>query len=147
MHDPTPQVPKVILLIFRSIICICAIFFFLMGIVMTVFPELVTKNAGVQHPLILGMLRGTGGMIIGTTLFYVLVAIKPFERKWAAIIIAFGNILAILLDLVSVHLGEYQFSHAMIDIPIEMLSLLTIVLFYSIFRIKYSDSHSQQNAT
>jgi hypothetical protein len=136
MRDLNPQVPKIFLLLFRSIFCICTIFFFLMGIMMMVFPELVTKNAGVQHPLILGMLRGTGGMIIGSTLFYILIAIKPFERKWAAVIIAFGNILAILLDLISVHLGEYQLSHAMIDIPIEMLSLLTIVLFYSIFRIK-----------
>jgi hypothetical protein len=147
MRDPNPQVPKVFLLLFRSIFSICAIFFSLMGILMMVFPELVTKNAGVQHPLILGMLRGTGGMIIGSTLFYIMVAIKPFERKWAAVIIAIGNILAILLDLVSVHLGEYQFSHAMIDIPIEMLSLLTILLFYSIFKIDSSYSHSQQNAT
>jgi Na+/H+ antiporter NhaA len=110
-----------------------------MGIMMMIFPELVTRNAGVQHPLILGMLRGTGGMIIGSTLFYILVAIKPFERKWAAIIIAFGNILAILLDLVSVQLGEYKISHAMIDIPIEMLSFLTIAIFYSVSRIKYID--------
>jgi hypothetical protein len=77
-----------------------------MGIMMMIFPELVSRNAGVQHPMILGMLRGSGGMIVGTTLFYILVAIKPFERKWAAIIIAFGNIIAILLDLVSVQLGE-----------------------------------------
>ena len=142
MRDVNPHVPKVFLFLFRTIFCICAIFFFLMGILMMIFPELVTKNAGVQHPLILGMLRGTGGMIIGSTLFYILVAIKPFERKWAAVIIAFGNILAILLDLVSVLLGEYEISHAMIDIPIEMLSFLTIVIFYSIFRIKNIDRNS-----
>ena len=142
MRDVNPHVPKVFLFLFRTIFCICAIFFFLMGILMMIFPELVTKNAGVQHPLILGMLRGTGGMIIGSTLFYILVAIKPFERKWAAVIIAFGNILAILLDLVSVLLGEYEISHAMIDIPIEMLSFLTIVIFYSIFRIKHIDRNS-----
>ena len=141
MCDPNTQVPKVFLFLFRTIFCICAIFFFLMGIMMMIFPELVTRNAGVQHPLILGMLRGTGGMIIGSTLFYILVAIKPFERKWAAIIIAFGNILAILLDLVSVQLGEFKISHAMIDIPIEMLSFLTIVIFYSIFRIKYIEGN------
>jgi hypothetical protein len=142
MHDLNPQVPKVFLLLFRIIFCICAIFFFLMGILMMIFPELVTKNAGMQHPLILGMLRGTGGMIIGSTLFYILVAIKPFERKWAAIIIAFGNIVAIVLDLVSVLLGEFQLSHAMIDIPFELLSLLTIVIFYSAFRIKHIDRNN-----
>jgi hypothetical protein len=110
-----------------------------MGIMMMVFPELVTKNAGAQHPLVLGLLRGSGGMIIGSTLFYILVAIKPFERRWAAIIIAFGNILAIILDFVSVHLGEFQVSHAMIDVPIELLSFLTIVVFYAILKIKHID--------
>jgi hypothetical protein len=145
MDNPNPQVPKVYLLLFRIIFCICAIFFFLMGILMMIFPELVTKNAGVQHPLILGLLRGTGGMIIGSTIFYILVAIKPFERKWAAVIIAFGNILAVVLDLVSVHLGEYEISHAMIDIPIEMLSFLTIVIFYSVFRIKFIDRNNDHS--
>jgi hypothetical protein len=142
MDDLNPQVPKVFLLLFRTIFYICAVFFFLMGILMIFFPELVTKNAGVQHPLILGLLRGTGGMIIGSTIFYILVAIKPFERKWAAVIIAFGNILAVVLDLVSVHLGEYEISHAMIDIPVEMLSFLTIVIFYSAFRTKYIDRNN-----
>ena len=104
MRDSNAPVPKVYLFLFRLIFCICTIFFFLMGIMMMIFPELVSRNAGVQHPMILGMLRGSGGMIVGTTLFYILVAIKPFERKWAAIIIAFGNIIAILLDLVSVQL-------------------------------------------
>jgi hypothetical protein len=113
-----------------------------MGIMMIIFPELVTRNAGEQHPLILGILRGTGGMIIGSTLFYILIAIKPFERKWAAFIIAFANILAILLDLVSVLLGEYQISYAMIDIPIEILSFLTIVIFYSEYRIKNIDRNN-----
>jgi Na+/H+ antiporter NhaA len=147
MRDHNTQAPKVFLFLFRTILCICAIFFFLMGIIMMIFPELVTRNAGVQHPLILGMLRGTGGMIIGSTLFYILVAKKPFERKWAAIIIAFGNILAIFLDLVSVQLGEYKISHAMIDIPIELLSFLTIAIFYSVSRIKYIDrniAHSKK---
>jgi hypothetical protein len=147
MQEPNPQVPKIFFLFFRSIFCVCTIFFFLMGLGMAAFPELITKNAGVQHPLILGMLRGSGGMIIGTTLFYIMVAIKPIERKWAAGIIAFGNILAIAMDLISVYLGEYQLTHAMIDIPIEMLSLLTIVLFYSIVKIKYGDAYERQKAT
>jgi len=114
-----------------------------MGIMMMISPELVTRNAGVQHPMILGILRGTGGMIIGSTLFYIIIAIKPFERKWAAFIIAFANILAITLDLVSVFLGEYQLSHAMIDIPFEALSFLTIVIYYSIFRTKNIDRNNE----
>jgi hypothetical protein len=144
MHELNSQVSKVALVLFRVIFSICAIYFFLMGIMMMIFPELVTKNAGVQHPMILGMVRGSGGMIIGSTIFYIFIAIKPLDRRWAAFIAAFGNILAIILDLVSVRLGEYQMSYAMIDIPVESLSFLTIVIFYSIFRIKNIDiSHNQ----
>jgi hypothetical protein len=128
------QVPKLALLIFRTIFYICAIYFFLMGILMMIFPELVTKNAGVQHPMILGILRGIGGSILGSTIFYILIALKPFERRWAAFIIAFANILAIVLDFISVHLGEYTLDHAMIDIPIETLSFFTIVFFYTVNR-------------
>jgi hypothetical protein len=128
------QVPKLSLFIFRTIFFICAIFFFLMGILMMIFPELVTKNAGMQHPMILGILRGIGGSILGSTIFYILIALKPFERRWAAIIIGCANILAIVLDLISVHLGEFTLDHAMIDIPIEILSFLTIVIFYSVYR-------------
>jgi hypothetical protein len=105
-----------------------------MGILMMIFPELVTKNAGVQHPMILGIVRGIGGSILGSTIFYILIALKPFERRWAAFIIAFANILAIVLDFISVHLGEYTLDHAMIDIPIETLSLFTIVFFYTLNR-------------
>jgi hypothetical protein len=128
------QVPKLALLIFRTIFYICAIYFFLMGILMMIFPELVTKNAGVQHPMILGILRGIGGSILGSTIFYILIALKPFERRWAAFIIAFANILAIVLDFISVHLGEYTLDHAMIDIPIETLSFFTILFFYTVNR-------------
>lgn len=127
-------VPKLSLLIFRTIFFICAIYLFLMGIMMMIYPELVTKNAGVQHPMILGMLRGIGGSILGSTIFYILIALRPFERRWAAFIIAFANILAIVLDITSVRLGEYTVDNAMIDIPIETLSFLTIVIFYSIHR-------------
>lgn len=139
-----PQVPKAILFLFRVIFFICAVYFFLMGIMMMIFPEIVTRNAGEQSPLILGILRGTGGMIIGSTLFYILIAVKPFERRWAALIIAFANILATSLDLVSVQLGEYKISYAMIDIPIEILSFLTIVIFYSRYRIKNINNNYTQ---
>jgi hypothetical protein len=113
-----------------------------MGMLMMIFPELVTKNAGVQHPMILGILRGIGGSILGSTIFYILIAAKPFERRWAAYIIAFANIVAIALDLISVHLGEYTVDHAMIDIPIETLSFLTIAIFYSVARNQQASSYS-----
>ncbi|HTY21692.1 MAG TPA: hypothetical protein VMC85_01065 [Desulfomonilaceae bacterium] len=125
---------KLALLIFRTIFYLCAAYFFLMGIFMMVFPGLVTKNAGVQHPMILGIVRGIGGSIIGSTIFYIAIALKPIERRWAALIIAFANILAIILDFASVYLGEYSMAHAMIDVPIETVSFLTIVAFYSASR-------------
>jgi hypothetical protein len=125
-----PRVPAMALLIFRIVFYTCAVYFFLMGMLMMVYPELVTRNAGAQHPMILGILRGTGGSILGSTVFYILVALRPFERRWAAIVIALANILAIVLDCISVHLGEYTLDHAMIDIPVETVSFLTIVVFY-----------------
>ena len=128
------QVPRLALFIFRTVFYICAVYFFLMGMLMMIFPELVTRNAGVQHPMILGILRGIGGSILGSTIFYILIALKPSERRWAAYIIAFANIVAIALDLISVHLGEYTIDHAMIDIPIETLSFFTIAIFYSAAR-------------
>ena len=134
------RVPKLALLVFRIIFSVCAVYFLLMGLLMMIFPELVTKNAGVQHPMIFGILRGIGGSILGSTIFYILVAVRPFERRWAAFVIAFANVLAIALDLVSVHLGEYTLDHAMIDVPIETLSFLTIVVFYSLNRSQHVDA-------
>jgi Na+/H+ antiporter NhaA len=128
------QVPKSGLYIFRSLLYICAVYFLLMGLLMMISPELVTQNLGVQHPRIVGMLRGIGGSILGSTIFYILVASKPFERRWAALIIAFANVLAILLDIVSVHLGEFTLDNALIDIPIETLSCFTIIVFYTVHR-------------
>jgi len=122
------------MLLFRIVFSLCAVYFLLMGLLMMIFPELATKNAGVQHPMILGILRGIGGSILGSTAIYILVALRPFERRWAALVIAFANILAIALDLFSVHLGEYTVEHAMIDVPVEAVSFLTIVLFYSFHR-------------
>jgi hypothetical protein len=125
-----PWVPAWVLFLFRAILYACALYFFMMGMLMMIFPELVTKNAGAQHPMILGILRGTGGSILGSTVFYILVALRPFERRWAAIVIALANVLAIALDCISVHLREYTLAHAMIDVPVETVSFLTIVVFY-----------------
>ena len=38
------QVPKLALIVFRTMFYICAFYFFLMGILMMIFPELVTWN-------------------------------------------------------------------------------------------------------
>ncbi len=97
------------------------------------FPHLLVKNAagGDISPVIIGMLRGTGGAIIPFSFFYILIALKPVERRWAAYIIALANGIAIVLDFTSVLIGEYKFIYAMFDVPIELLSVLIIILFYS----------------
>ncbi|MEA3478959.1 MAG: hypothetical protein U9R60_12310 [Bacteroidota bacterium] len=100
-----------------------------MGLSLMLFPAFITRIVGPQDPIILGMLRGAGGSIIPYSLLYVLVGISPFNRRWAVVVIAITNILAIVLDFLSVYLGEYLLSYAMIDVPIEILSLLMMVLF------------------
>ncbi len=61
--------------------------------------------------------------------------------------IALANILAIVLDLSSVRLGEYTLEHAMIDVPVETVSFLTIVIFYLAHRshdVEASPATAQQ---
>ncbi len=118
---------------FRIIFYFCAFYFFVMGVMLILFPHLLVKNAagGDISPVIIGMLRGAGGAIIPFSFFYILIALKPVERRWAAYIIALANGIAIVLDFTSVLIGEYKFIYAMFDVPIELLSVLIIILFYS----------------
>jgi hypothetical protein len=122
---------EISLVVFRVVFYFSSVYFLLMGIMLMVFPRLLTRSAGLQSPIILGMLRGAGGSIIPYSLLYALVAMKPKERRWAAAIIAVANVAALSLDLISVLLKEYSLSYAMIDIPIELLSLLVVLWFYS----------------
>ena len=117
--------------LFRIIFYLCAIYFFLMGVALITVPHLVTHVAGAQSPIVLGMLRGAGGSIVPYALLYVIAAKKPHQRLWALYIIALANVIAIALDLISVFLGEYLLQYAMLDIPIEALSLFVIVVFIS----------------
>lgn len=127
---------KTRLIIFRIVLFFMAFYFFIMGIMLALFPHILTKVAGEQHGIILGILRGAGGSIIPYSLMYIFIAIKPFERRWLAYIIVLANVIAIILDFTSVFLKEYLFIYAMIDVPFELLSLLAIVIFYSIPEVK-----------
>jgi len=130
MKNTEKIIPSSWLIPFRVICYLCGFYFFLMGLLLILFPQMAIKNSGVNHPMILGILRGTGGAVIISLVWYILIALKPLELRFIAFIIAFANILAIVLDLVSVALGEYTWSGAMMDIPIELLSFFTIVIFY-----------------
>jgi len=136
MKNLNNTIPAVALFTFRIILFFMAFYFFAMGIFLVFFPQLLTRVAGEQHGIILGMLRGAGGSIIPYSLMYILVALKPLEGRWIAFIIACANVLAIILDFISVFLKEYQISYAMIDVPFEFISLFILVYFYSIPSVK-----------
>ena len=71
------NIPKSILFVFRIIFFLLAFYFFLMGLMLALFPQILTKVAGEQHPIILGMLRGAGGSILPYSLIYIFIAAKP----------------------------------------------------------------------
>ena len=114
---------------FRITCAICAIYFLAMGLALMIFPAFISRIAGPQDPVILGILRGAGGSIMPYSLLYVLVGRSPFNKQWAVIVIAMANMAAIVLDFISVFLGEYQLSYAMFDLPVELISLFLMVLF------------------
>ena len=120
------------LIIFRLIFFCCAIYFLLMGIGLVFFPYLLVKGtAGIDvNPTLIGMLRGAGGSLLPYGLLYIMIALKPLKRMWALYIIFLANVIAITLDIASVLLGEYKFSYSMIDIPIEILSIIGIVIIW-----------------
>jgi len=120
------------LTVFRIIFYFCAIYFLMMGIGLVFFPQFLVKGvAGVDvNPTIIGMLRGSGGAIIPYSFLYFFTLQKPESRKWGLIVIALANVIAIILDVSSVLLNEYRLSYAMIDIPVEVVSLIGISIIW-----------------
>jgi hypothetical protein len=138
MKNSEKKIPSSLLVSFRIVLYLCGLYFFLMGLLLLVFPQLAIKNTGVQNPTILGILRGTGGSVLFSSVWYIMIAQKPIERRLIAFIMAVANIWAVVLDLITVALREFTMSHAMIDIPVELLSFFAIVTFYYItHRISY----------
>ncbi len=66
------------------------------------------------------MLRGSGGAIFHYSIIYVLIARKHTSYHLGLLIIASANIIAIILDICSVLLNEYQLSYTMIDLSVEL---------------------------
>jgi len=118
--------------VFRSIFYFCAFYFFLMGFSLIFFPVFITKGFSNNeiNPTIIGMLRGAGGSIIPYSLLYIMIANKPFDRKWALYIILTANLIAISLDSVSILFSEYKISNAMIDLPVELISISGIIIIW-----------------
>jgi hypothetical protein len=103
-----------------------------MGLSLITFPVFITKGFSDNeiHPAIIGMLRGAGGSIIPYSLLYIMIANKPFERKWALYIILTANVTAICLDSASIIFSEYKISNAMIDLPVELISISGIIIIW-----------------
>ena len=123
----------------KIIFVICAVYFFLMGIGLIFLPRyLVNGFSKVEvNPIIIGMLRGAGGSILPYSFLYIAISLEPFERSWALYIIFLANVIAISLDLGSLLLREYKLAYAMIDIPVEILSIIGIIIIWiSIGRMK-----------
>ena len=127
-------------IVFRIIFFICAIYFFLMGTGLILFPRLLVKSFTEfeVNSTIIGMLRGAGGAILPYALLYILIAVNPFKRMWSLYIVLAANVIAIVLDLISVFIGEYKLSYAMMDIPVEVLSIIGIVIIWLNYK-KYID--------
>lgn len=120
------------LTVFRILFYFCAIYFLMMGIGLVLFPQFLVKGvAGVDvSPTIIGMLRGSGGAIIPYSLLYFFTLQKPVSRFWGLKVIALANVIAIVLDVSSVLVNEYKLSYAMIDIPVEVASLIGISIIW-----------------
>ena len=126
------EIPRV----FRIIFYFCAFYFFLMGFSLIFFPVFITKGFSNNdiNPTIIGMLRGAGGSVIPYSLLYIMIANKPYDRKWALYIILTANVIAICLDSASILFSEYKISNAMIDLPVELISISGIIMIW--MRIK-----------
>jgi len=118
--------------IFRIIFYCCSFYFLLMGLSLIFIPELLVQSTsgGNVSPTIIGMLRGAGGSVLPYSLLYILIVRNPISRLWAMWVIVTANIIAIFLDFGSVFLDEYKLSYAMLDVPVEVLSLIGILIIW-----------------
>ncbi len=123
------------LTVYRCVLGALAAYFLLMGAFLVFFPELLLGRLGQPAtPAVVGILRGAGGATMPYALLYLLLAAKPAERRWAGDVLVVANALAVLLDLLSVLLAEYTPMQSLLDLPVEVLSLVTILAFRGRFR-------------
>jgi hypothetical protein len=124
----TKTIPRIVKIIF----IFCAVYFFLMGTSLVILPGFLLKGITDTsiNPTIIGILRGAGGSIIPYSLLYIFIALDPYKKCWALYVILLANTIAIILDLGSVLIGEYKVSNALIDFPIELISIIGITLIF-----------------
>lgn len=120
----------------RIIFWFCAFYFFFMGMSLILIPDFLVKSItnGDIDQRIIGMLRGAGGSILPYSLLYIMIAREPVKRQWALYVLLAANVIAVILDLVSVIAGEYVYSNAMIDLPVEILSIIGVALVFRMIK-------------
>ena len=123
---------KTITHIVKIMFLFCAFYFFIMGVSLIFIPGFLLKGVADApvNTTIIGMLRGAGGSIIPYSLLYIFIALDPFKKLWALYVILLANISAIILDLGSVIIGEYNILNALIDLPVELISIIGIILIF-----------------
>ena len=128
---------------FKIIFYFCAAYFFLMGSSLIFIPGFLIRGFSDSNinPAVLGMLRGAGGAVLPYSLLYILITRNPVNRQWALSLILLANVIAIILDIGSIVLGEYKLSYALLDIPVELISIIGIVIIWSNIKIHKNRSH------
>jgi len=118
--------------IYKNILFLLAFYFFIMGAFLALFPNLLLTGLNQNaNSAILGIIRGAGGATIPYALLYIFLAIKPEESKGVKYSILLANVLAIILDLSSIFFSEFTPMQAMIDLPVEVISLTIIIVFHN----------------
>lgn len=122
---------------FKIIFYFCAFYFFLMGSALIFFPGFLIRGFSDANinPVVLGMLRGAGGAVLPYSILYILITHNPVNRQWALSLILLANVIAIILDIGSIVLGEYKLSYALLDMPVELISIIGIVIIWSNIKI------------
>ena len=136
---------KVTIKVLKMIFFCCSIYFLLMGFGLIFYPYLLLKSTvGAEvNPTIIGMLRGAGGSILPYSLLYIIVAKNPLKQKWGLYIIGLANSIAIILDLGSVIMNEYKLGYAMIDVPVEVISLAGVL--FILIKIRFLKEDSERS--
>jgi hypothetical protein len=126
---------------FKIIFYFCAAYFFLMGSALIFFPGFLIRGFSDTNinPVILGMLRGAGGAILPYSLLYILIIQNPVNRQWALSLLLLANVIAIILDLGSILLEEYKIAYAIIDMPVEIISIIGIIIVWTNIKLNTRD--------
>lgn len=108
------------------ILLLCAIYLTITGFMLIVAPEKLIPdemNAEEVTGTVFPLMRTTGALILPLAILYIFVGLKHFTQKWALLVIIAANIFIISTRAFSWFSGEKLMTYAILDIPIQMISL------------------------